>query len=86
MITNITSVYGRCPNVIKTAFFNACVVLHTKCEMIGKTYKNTDNATRHTHQRRMRITANSVVFCELGQFTRNYTQTTKRGLLTTNKG
>ena len=23
---------------------------------------------------------------ELGQFTRNYTQTTKRGLLTTNKG
>ena len=24
--------------------------------------------------------------CELGQFTRNYTQTTKRGLLTTNKG
>lgn len=65
VITNITSVYGRCPNVIKTAFFNACVVLHTKCEMIGKTYKNTDNATRHTHQRRMRITANSVVFCEL---------------------
>lgn len=24
--------------------------------------------------------------CLLGQFTRNYTQTTKRGLLTTNKG
>ena len=24
--------------------------------------------------------------CVLGQFTRNYTQTTKRGLLTTNKG
>ena len=24
--------------------------------------------------------------CALGQFTRNYTQTTKRGLLTTNKG
>lgn len=23
---------------------------------------------------------------DLGQFTRNYTQTTKRGLLTTNKG
>lgn len=27
-----------------------------------------------------------VVAHELGQFTRNYTQTTKRGLLTTNKG
>jgi len=27
----------------------------------------------------------SLFFC-LGQFTRNYTQTTKRGLLTTNKG
>ena len=26
------------------------------------------------------------VLRELGQFTRNYTQTTKRGLLTTNKG
>ena len=26
------------------------------------------------------------VYCYLGQFTRNYTQTTKRGLLTTNKG
>ena len=25
-------------------------------------------------------------YSELGQFTRNYTQTTKRGLLTTNKG
>ena len=25
-------------------------------------------------------------YLELGQFTRNYTQTTKRGLLTTNKG
>ena len=24
--------------------------------------------------------------CAIGQFTRNYTQTTKRGLLTTNKG
>ncbi len=24
--------------------------------------------------------------CDLGQFTRNYTQTTKWGLLTTNKG
>ena len=28
----------------------------------------------------------SVLANELGQFTRNYTQTTKRGLLTTNKG
>ena len=27
-----------------------------------------------------------VIACKLGQFTRNYTQTTKRGLLTTNKG
>ena len=27
-----------------------------------------------------------VLFVGLGQFTRNYTQTTKRGLLTTNKG
>ena len=27
-----------------------------------------------------------IVAHELGQFTRNYTQTTKRGLLTTNKG
>ena len=27
-----------------------------------------------------------VLFKALGQFTRNYTQTTKRGLLTTNKG
>ena len=26
------------------------------------------------------------VYDDLGQFTRNYTQTTKRGLLTTNKG
>ena len=26
------------------------------------------------------------LFAILGQFTRNYTQTTKRGLLTTNKG
>ena len=26
------------------------------------------------------------LYCSLGQFTRNYTQTTKRGLLTTNKG
>ena len=26
------------------------------------------------------------VIDDLGQFTRNYTQTTKRGLLTTNKG
>ena len=26
------------------------------------------------------------LFCGLGHFTRNYTQTTKRGLLTTNKG
>ena len=27
-----------------------------------------------------------VLHIDLGQFTRNYTQTTKRGLLTTNKG
>ena len=27
-----------------------------------------------------------VLLLRLGQFTRNYTQTTKRGLLTTNKG
>lgn len=27
-----------------------------------------------------------VLVNKLGQFTRNYTQTTKRGLLTTNKG
>ena len=27
-----------------------------------------------------------IFYCDLGQFTRNYTQTTKRGLLTTNKG
>ena len=27
-----------------------------------------------------------LLFKNLGQFTRNYTQTTKRGLLTTNKG
>ena len=26
------------------------------------------------------------LYQKLGQFTRNYTQTTKRGLLTTNKG
>ena len=34
------------------------------------------------------IPANFIASCEstLGQFTRNYTQTTKRGLLTTNKG
>ena len=31
------------------------------------------------------ITDSSLKF-HLGQFTRNYTQTTKRGLLTTNKG
>ena len=30
--------------------------------------------------------ATKVVAFFLGQFTRNYTQTTKRGLLTTNKG
>ncbi len=30
--------------------------------------------------------SNSVYAMDLGQFTRNYTQTTKRGLLTTNKG
>ena len=29
---------------------------------------------------------NSTIYRALGQFTRNYTQTTKRGLLTTNKG
>ena len=29
---------------------------------------------------------NEYLYCYLGQFTRNYTQTTKRGLLTTNKG
>lgn len=30
---------------------------------------------------------NQMFLCSsLGQFTRNYTQTTKRGLLTTNKG
>ena len=29
---------------------------------------------------------NRLVLRSLGQFTRNYTQTTKRGLLTTNKG
>jgi len=28
----------------------------------------------------------AVLSPSLGQFTRNYTQTTKRGLLTTNKG
>ena len=28
----------------------------------------------------------AVFNANLGQFTRNYTQTTKRGLLTTNKG
>lgn len=28
----------------------------------------------------------AVLYTDLGQFTRNYTQTTKRGLLTTNKG
>ena len=27
-----------------------------------------------------------LFFFNLGQFTKNYTQTTKRGLLTTNKG
>ena len=31
------------------------------------------------------ITDSSLIY-HLGQFTRNYTQTTKRGLLTTNKG
>ena len=30
--------------------------------------------------------APGILYRHLGQFTRNYTQTTKRGLLTTNKG
>ena len=38
-----------------------------------------DRSVRHHRQRRYLV-------CRLGQFTRNYTQTTKRGLLTTNKG
>ena len=38
-------------------------------------------------QNRVSISFFLFVFgCCLGQFTRNYTQTTKRGLLTTNKG
>jgi hypothetical protein len=32
------------------------------------------------------IAYSSSLHWQLGQFTRNYTQTTKRGLLTTNKG
>ena len=32
------------------------------------------------------ILSGDAFICSLGQFTRNYTQTTKRGLLTTNKG
>ena len=32
------------------------------------------------------VDAGRYGFVKLGQFTRNYTQTTKRGLLTTNKG
>ena len=34
----------------------------------------------------LRIERDEYVNRTLGQFTRNYTQTTKRGLLTTNKG
>lgn len=64
-IVSITSVYGRWPNVIKSAFLSACFVVHTKCEMTGNTYKNTDNPTAHTIQSRTRTTANSMVFCEL---------------------
>lgn len=35
---------------------------------------------------KMDIKRCEVLYSSLGQFTRNYTQTTKRGLLTTNKG
>ncbi|MEQ2384028.1 type I restriction-modification system subunit M N-terminal domain-containing protein [Lachnospiraceae bacterium CLA-AA-H58] len=40
------------------------------------------------NQMRSKIEANEYkdFILGLGQFTRNYTQTTKRGLLTTNKG
>ena len=34
----------------------------------------------------LKLAVIQVLMYDLGQFTRNYTQTTKRGLLTTNKG
>ncbi len=44
------------------------------------------NAKTSISRRFLAALLSFVLVLGLGQFTRNYTQTTKRGLLTTNKG
>ena len=54
--------------------------LKTQCENLQNENSNLKGQVKAQEKE------NSGLNSELGQFTRNYTQTTKRGLLTTNKG
>ena len=55
------NVKGRCPIVISAAFFTACPTVQTKCEMIGKRYRNMLTRNIHTTHKHTRMTANIVV-------------------------
>ena len=47
---------------------------------------HTSLSVRGSYEKVMFFVFRNYLYYRLGQFTRNYTQTTKRGLLTTNKG
>ena len=64
---------------------------HIFCERCFALVANLANYTSKNLPKRVQPVKIKAFFqryfhCDLGQFTRNYTQTTKRGLLTTNKG
>ena len=79
ILTKKAELYGGAVYKVDTMKFKASQYDHVS-----------DTYTKHSiHDRERNIDGNTVqrdLYSALGQFTRNYTQTTKRGLLTTNKG
>ena len=55
-------------------------------EQVEKIFQELLNNADYRNNAAIQNHLQAKLFPTLGQFTRNYTQTTKRGLLTTNKG